>query len=58
MYNVNVIQDSAHLTLQVLGPAPNILQRCPLNPGSYARTETGGANNAGAAKQEIVMLEL
>ena len=58
MYNVNVILDSAHLTWQVFVPAPNILRRCPLNPGSYARMETGGANTAGAAKQEVLMLEL
>ena len=50
MYNIGVIRNSAHLTEQVLMPAPSILQRCLLNPRSCARTETGDANTAGAAE--------
>ena len=45
-----LIKISAHLTGQVLVPAPRLLQRCPLNPRTSARTKTGGANTAGAAE--------
>ena len=33
-YNVNVVRDPAHLTGQVLVPAPSNLHDGPLNPGT------------------------